>query len=353
MRRLVVASLALLLLAPVALSAAPDAPVPLRPVHTYSIVARDAATGEMGVAVQSHAFSVGSGVSWAEAGVGAVATQSFIDPSYGPLGLDLMRAGRSAPDALKGLLAADDGRDVRQVAMIDASGRVAAHTGVKCIPAAGNHVGVGYSVQANLMDNDTSGPRWRRRSRRRTATLPNGCSSRSRLLRRRAATSGACSRPRSWSSRVCRAGSRGRTRFSICASRTITQPLVELRRLVNFQRANNLANDGDRYLEKKDDAAALKGLRRRRGAPSRLRRDGLLARGRAGEHGQGGRLAADLREGLSPLPEIPRAAAASGEGRTIARRPEGHRANRRGEIGRTTRPFPRPPARRSTLASSR
>src|SRR5215831_16016338 len=149
MRRLVTVTL---LLSPSILLAS-EAPVPLRPVHTFSIVARDAATGELGVAVQSHAFSVGSGVTWAEAGVGAVATQSFIDPAYGPLGLDLMRAGRSAPDALKGLIAADDGRDVRQVAMIDASGRVAAYTGSKCIPSAGDHVGTGYSVQANLMDN--------------------------------------------------------------------------------------------------------------------------------------------------------------------------------------------------------
>src|SRR5207245_945146 len=82
----------------------------------------------------------GDMVPWAEAGVGAVATQSFVDASYGPLGLELMRAGRSAPEALRGLLAADDGRDVRQVAMIDAQGRVAAHTGSKCIAAAGNLV---------------------------------------------------------------------------------------------------------------------------------------------------------------------------------------------------------------------
>src|ERR1700754_4493532 len=81
---------------------------PLRPVHTFSIVARDPATGELGVAVQSHWFSVGAIVPWAEAGVGAVATQSFVDPSYGKLGLDLMRAGKSAPDALKALLAGDE-----------------------------------------------------------------------------------------------------------------------------------------------------------------------------------------------------------------------------------------------------
>ena len=126
-----------------------------RPVATYSIVARDPATGELGVAVQSHWFSVGSIVSWAEAGVGAVATQSFVDVSYGPLGLELMRAGRAAPDALRGLIAADAGRDVRQVAMIDAEGRVGAHTGAKCIAAAGHRVGANYSVQANLMDKAT------------------------------------------------------------------------------------------------------------------------------------------------------------------------------------------------------
>src|SRR5205085_23522 len=112
----------------------------LRPVHTFSIVARDPATGELGVAVQSHWFSVGAIVPWAEAGVGAVATQSFVDPSYGKNGLDLMRAGTSAPDALKELLAKDDGREVRQVAMIDAQGRVDAWTGKNDIQAAGHIV---------------------------------------------------------------------------------------------------------------------------------------------------------------------------------------------------------------------
>ncbi len=129
-----------------------------RPVHTYSIVARDPATGELGVAVQSHWFSVGSIVTWAESGVGAIATQSFVEPSYGPLGLGLMRNGKSAPDALKALLAADEGRDVRQVAFIDAQGRVAAHTGSKCIIAAGHHTGKEFSVQANLMEKATVWP---------------------------------------------------------------------------------------------------------------------------------------------------------------------------------------------------
>ncbi len=124
------------------------------PVHTFSIVARDAATGEMGVAVQSHWFSVGSIVTWAEAGVGAVATQSFVDPAYGPRGLALMKSGLSAEQALEALLLVDEGRDVRQVAMVDTNGHVAARTGVRCIESAGHHVGDGYSVQANMMLND-------------------------------------------------------------------------------------------------------------------------------------------------------------------------------------------------------
>ena len=88
--------------------------------HTYSIVARDPATGELGAAVQSHWFAVGANVIHAEADVGAVATQAFVDPGYGPLGLDLMRAGHSASEALAGLLAADELREIRQVAMVDA-----------------------------------------------------------------------------------------------------------------------------------------------------------------------------------------------------------------------------------------
>jgi len=125
--------------------------VSLRPVHTYSIVARDSATGQLGVAVQSHWFSVGSVVSWAEPGVGAVATQSFVEVSYGPLGLQLMRGGKSATAALNALLAADPGTSVRQVAMVDASGDVAVHTGEDAIAEACHAKGNGYSVQANLM----------------------------------------------------------------------------------------------------------------------------------------------------------------------------------------------------------
>src|SRR5437773_8975137 len=108
---------------------------------TYSIVARDPGTGEMGVAVQTDWFAVGNIVTWAEPGVGAVATQSFAEASYGPLGLALMRGGKSAEQALAALLTADTRPEVRQVAMVDARGSVAAHTGAKCIQAAGHRTG--------------------------------------------------------------------------------------------------------------------------------------------------------------------------------------------------------------------
>jgi len=124
-----------------------------RPMHTYSIVARDPETGEMGVAVQSHWFSVGALCPWAEAGVGAIATQSFVNVSFGPRGLALLQAGRSAAEVVDTLIEADEGREVRQLAVVDAQGNVAAHTGSGCVPEAGHTVGVGYSAQANLMLN--------------------------------------------------------------------------------------------------------------------------------------------------------------------------------------------------------
>jgi uncharacterized Ntn-hydrolase superfamily protein len=127
----------------------------MRVGHTYSIVAFDAEARQWGVAVQTHWFGVGTAVPWAEAGVGAVATQSLTDPSYGPLGLELMRAGKIAPDALRALLAGDARAEVRQVAMVDRTGTVAVHTGAKCIPMAGHRTGPHFSVQANLMLRDT------------------------------------------------------------------------------------------------------------------------------------------------------------------------------------------------------
>jgi len=122
---------------------------------TYSIVARDKTTGDLGVAVQSHYFQVGPVVPWATAGVGAVATQSMVNVSFGPLGLELMRAGNTPEQALKALLAGDTEPDGRQVSLVDVAGNVATHTGKKCIPAAGHRIGEGFSVQANLMEKDT------------------------------------------------------------------------------------------------------------------------------------------------------------------------------------------------------
>jgi len=122
--------------------------------HTYSIVARDSVTGEMGVAVQSHWFSVGSIVSWGEAGVGVVATQSFVNPSFGIKGLELLKSGKSPQEAVDELIAADDGRDVRQLAILDVKGRSASYTGKNCIPEAGSIAKDNYSVQANMMLTD-------------------------------------------------------------------------------------------------------------------------------------------------------------------------------------------------------
>ena len=124
-------------------------------VHTFSIVARDSVTGQMGIAVQSHFFSVGSAVSWAEAGVGAVATQASTNRAYGVEALKLLKAGKSPEEIIKILTDADSGRDGRQLAIIDSKGRCASYTGSKCILSAGNIVGNNFSVQGNFLLNDT------------------------------------------------------------------------------------------------------------------------------------------------------------------------------------------------------
>jgi uncharacterized Ntn-hydrolase superfamily protein len=235
-----------------------ERPLPLRPVHTFSIVARDPETGELGVAVQSHWFSVGSTVPWAEAGVGAVATQSFVDPSYGKLGLDLMRLGRSGPDALKALLAGDEGREVRQVAMIDSQGRVDAWTGKNDIQAAGHIVGKNYSVQANLMSNDKVWPAMSRAfettkgdlAERMLAALDAAQAAGGDIRGRQSAalivvTGKPTGKP--WADRV----------FDLRVDDS-TEPLKELRRLVTLQRAYNHMNAGDLAVEKKDNEGALR-----------------------------------------------------------------------------------------------
>ena len=246
------------LASPAAALAQREAPVPKRPVHTFSIVARDPATGELGVAVQSHWFSVGPIVPWIEAGVGAVATQSFVDPSYGKLGLDLMRAGKSAPDALKALIAGDPASDVRQVAMIDTQGRVAAHTGVKDIQAAGHKVGVNYSVQANLMLNETIWPAMSRAFEAAKGDLAD------RMLAALDAAQAAGGDIRGRQSAALIVVT-GKPTGKPWIDRTFDlrvddnqEPLKELRRLVVLQRAYNHMNAGDLAVERKDNPGALR-----------------------------------------------------------------------------------------------
>ena len=125
---------------------------------TFSIVARDEQTGQIGVAVQTHWFAVGAICPWIEAGVGAVATQSMVEISYGPKSLDMLREGKTAQEALDLLLTEDKDQRLRQVAVLDNSGRIAIHTGDRCIQAAGHREGNGFSVQANMMKNDSIWP---------------------------------------------------------------------------------------------------------------------------------------------------------------------------------------------------
>jgi uncharacterized Ntn-hydrolase superfamily protein len=231
---------------------------PPRPVHTFSIVARDPATGELGVAVQSHWFSVGSIVPWAEAGVGAVATQSFVDPSYGKLGLELMRTGKSGPDALKSLLAGDEGRDVRQVAMIDSQGRVDAWTGKNDIAAAGHFVGKDFSVQANLMANDKVWPAMAQAFE----TTEGDLAERMLAALDAAQAVGGDIRGRQSAAIIVVTGKptgqawKDRT-FDLRVDDS-PEPLRELRRLVTLQRAYNHMNAGDLAVEKKDNEGALR-----------------------------------------------------------------------------------------------
>ena len=233
-------------------------PKPLRPVHTFSIVARDPSTGELGVAVQSHWFSVGPIVPWAEAGVGAVATQSFVDPSYGKNGLELMRGGTSAPEALRQLLAKDEGREVRQVAMIDAKGRVDAWTGKNDIQAAGHIVGQNFSAQANLMLNNRVWPAMARAFE----TTKGDLADRMLAALDAAQAAGGDIRGRQSAAIIVVTGKptglawKDRT-FDLRVDDS-PQPLVELRRLVKLQRAYNHMNAGDLAVEKKDNEGALR-----------------------------------------------------------------------------------------------
>ncbi len=223
-----------------------------RPVHTYSIVGRDPATGELGVAVQSHWFSVGPIVPWAEAGVGAIATQSFVEPSYGPLGLALMRAGKTAQEALRALIAGDPHPEVRQVAFIDAAGRVAVHTGNKAIEAAGHHTGTNYSVQANLMLKPTVPEAMAKAFERATGDLTERMLI---ALEGAQAEGGDIRGSQSAAIVVVRGKPTGRPwadRMVDLRVEDHPEPLKELRRLVRLNRAYQRMNAGDEAMARKD-----------------------------------------------------------------------------------------------------
>jgi uncharacterized Ntn-hydrolase superfamily protein len=230
---------------------------PLRPVHTYSIVARDAVSGELGAAVQSHWFSVGSNVIWAEPGVGAVATQSFTDPSYGPLGLELMRSGKSAEQALTSLLAVDAHEDVRQVGMVDNNGTVSNHTGANAITEHCNVLGDGFAVQANMMWKPTvcsamvqayetaDGDLAERLMIALEAAQGEGGDVRGKQSVALLVVSGDISEP-AWGGRI----------FDLRIE-DHAQPLTEMRRLLNMARAYRLMNEGDEHMTNGDVQKAV------------------------------------------------------------------------------------------------
>ena len=226
--------------------------------HTFSIVARDSATGELGVAVQSHYFSVGPVVPWAEPGVGAVATQSLVLVDYGPYGLDLMRAGLGARQALDSLLKADPHNEGRQVAMVDAHGNVAAWTGPTRIPDAGHHTGAQYSVQANLMANDRIWPAMAKAYESAKGDLAE------RLLVTLEAAQRAGGDIRGRQSAailVVKAQPSGKPwadRLFDLRVEDSPQPIVELRRLVRLRRAYNLEDAGDEAISAKKPEEAMR-----------------------------------------------------------------------------------------------
>ena len=221
----------------------------MRPISTYSIVALDETTGELGVAVQSHWFSVGFLVPWAKAGVGAVATQSFVKVDYGPDGLQLMESGITAVDALKTLTSKDDGEAVRQVGMIDIKGNVAAHTGSRCIKYAGHIVGENYSVQANMMANGTVPKAMAVAFEKTKGDLAD----RMMAALEAAEAEGGDIRGKQSAAMVIVSGEPSGvdwkdTKLSLRIEDHPT-PLIELKRLIRVHRAYQHANMGDHYME--------------------------------------------------------------------------------------------------------
>ena len=229
-----------------------------RPVSTYSIIAFDPETGEFGVAVQSHWFSVGSLVPWAQAGVGAVATQSFVKADYGPDGLERMKNGQTANKVLKELLAEDDGEALRQVAMIDINGNIAAHTGAKCLQAAGHQTGKNYSVQANMMEKKTVWPAMARAFENTQGDLAD----RMMAALEAAETEGGDIRGKQSAAMLIVSGEPTGVQWKdVVLDLRIDdhpKPLVQLKRLIRIHRAYHHANRGDYLMENNDITGALK-----------------------------------------------------------------------------------------------
>jgi uncharacterized Ntn-hydrolase superfamily protein len=224
---------------------------------TYSIVARDPETGALGVAVQSRVAACASTVLHAEAGVGAVATQSLALRAYGPRGLHRMRAGEAADSALASLVAADERERVRQVAFVDAAGRVAAHTGAACIAEAGHRTGEGYSVQANMMARNTV---WDAMAEAYEASRGDLAE---RLLAAldAAQAEGGDVRGQQGGGILVVPGERDEDPGTsvLCDVRVDDhpEPLRELRRVLEVRRAYDLSNQSDDALERGDHAAAV------------------------------------------------------------------------------------------------
>lgn len=227
--------------------------------HTFSIVARDARTGDMAVGVQSHWFSVGTIVSWGKSGVGVVATQSFVNPAYGPEGIAMMENGKNAAEALDFLVAQDEGRDVRQVAMLDVNGSVSAHTGKKCIVSAGQIIGDNYSVQANMMLNDQVVPAMARAFEEHV-DLP--LADRVLAVLMAAQEAGGDIRGQQSAAIIVVHGDKvdqpwldKKVDLRVDDHR---EPLMEIKRLLKVHKAYNHLNKGDVAMEKADMALALK-----------------------------------------------------------------------------------------------
>ncbi len=226
--------------------------------HTYSIVGFDSETGDMGVAVQSHWFSVGTIVSWGEAGVGVVATQSFVNVSFGPRALELLKQGKTPQQVVDELISSDDGRDFRQLAVLDAKGNAASFTGNKCIQPAGNIVGDGFSVQANLMANDKVWPAMAEAFKNSQGPLAE----RMLIALEAAENAGGDIRGRQSAALLV---VRGKSTGKVWEDRLIDlrvddspEPLVELRRLLKVHRAYEHMNNGDLAVEKNDMETAMK-----------------------------------------------------------------------------------------------